>query len=150
LGYQSIFADDRFSCTATTMDATEVCFLDKKLINSLIQNNTQLAMTIIKKLCSDKIRDDEKIVSLHHKNIRERFSELLLSLSTTHGRKEGNRIKLDINLTRNETSKLVGTSNESLIRLISEFRDLNIIEQKGKTIYINNRDELVKWANIKT
>lgn len=91
---------------------------------------------------------ENKLTSLHQKNVRERLAELLLSLKTTHGVKENGRWKIDLKLTREEMATMIGTANETLIRFMTEFKDAGIIEQEGKVIYIVNEEELLNWANI--
>ena len=91
---------------------------------------------------------ENKLTSLHQKNVRERLAELLLSLKATHGVKEKDRWRLDLKLTREEMATMIGTANETLIRFMTEFKDAGIIEQEGKVIFIKDEDELLNWANI--
>ena len=91
---------------------------------------------------------ENKLSSLHQKNVRERLAELLLSLKTTHGVKENDRWKIELKLTREEMATMIGTANETLIRFMTEFKEAGIIEQEGKIIYIKDENELLNWANI--
>jgi len=45
-------------------------------------------------------------------------------------------------------AEMIGTTHETLIRILSEFKDANIIEQNSKMIYIKNEKELFHWAHI--
>lgn len=148
LGHRSLFTDEDFAKTATAMEDTEVCFIDKKYILSLMEKNPSVALNIINKLSRDMGEAEAKLSSLHQKNVRERLAELLLSLKATHGVKEGKRWKIQLKLTREEMATMIGTANETLIRFMTEFKEAEIIEQEGKTIYIKNLDELFEWANI--
>ena len=148
LGHRSLFTDEDFGKTATALEDTEVCFIDKKYILSLIEKNPSVALNIINKLSRDMGHAENKLSSLHQKNVRERLAELLLSLKATHGIKESNRWKLDLKLTREEMATMIGTANETLIRFMTEFKDAGIIEQEGKTIFIKNEQMLLEWANI--
>ena len=148
LGHRSLFTDEDFGKTATAMEDTEVCFIDKKFILSLIQKTPSVALNIINKLSHEMGKAESKLSSLHQKNVRERLAELLISLKATHGMKEGNRWKIELKLTREEMATMIGTANETLIRFMTEFKDAGIIEQEGKIIYIKNENELLNWANI--
>ena len=148
LGHRSLFTDEDFAKTATAMEDTEVCFIDKKYILSLIQKNPSVALNIINKLSRDMGHAENKLSSLHQKNVRERLAELLLSLKTTHGIKESGRWRIELKLTREEMATMIGTANETLIRFMTEFKDAGIIEQDGKVIYIKDEEELLNWANI--
>lgn len=148
LGHRSLFTDDDYMATATAMEDTEVCFIDKKFILKVIQENPSVALHVINKLSRDMGAAEKKLSSLHQKNVRERLAELLLSLKTTHGIVENNRWKIELKLTREEMATMIGTANETLIRFMTEFKDANIIEQEGKTLYIKDEAELLNWANL--
>ena len=148
LGHRSLFTDEDYGKTATAMEDTEVCFIDKKYILGLIEKSPSVALNIINKLSRDMGQAENKLSSLHQKNVRERLAELLLSLKVTHGVKVDDRWKIELKLTREEMATMIGTANETLIRFMTEFKDAGIIEQEGKTIFIKNEDELLEWANI--
>jgi CRP-like cAMP-binding protein len=148
LGHRSLFCEEDFTKTATALEDTEVCFIDKKYILELISKNPSVALNVINKLSHDMGMAENKLSSLHQKNVRERLAELLLSLKATHGVKENNRWKIELKLTREEMATMIGTANETLIRFMTEFKEAGIIEQEGKIIYIKNLEELFVWANI--
>lgn len=149
LGHRSLFTDQYYTATATAIEDTKVCFLDKKFIMKVIQEKPSVSMNIIEKLSADMGAAENKLSSLHQKNVRERLAELFLLLKESHGVKEENgRIRIDLKLTREEMATMIGTANETLIRFISEFKEAGLIEQEGKTIYIANEEELMNWANL--
>lgn len=149
LGHRSLFAKSIYSTTATAIDEIEVYFFEKKYILNLIDNNTTLAKNFINKLSVDMGIAENKLTSLHQKNVRERLAELLLSLKNSHGVREGACVKIDLKLSREEMAEMIGTAHETLIRILTEFKDANIIEQNSKMIYIKNEDELINWAHIR-
>lgn len=148
LGHRSLFTDDDYMATATAMEDTEVCFIDKKFILKVIEENPSVALHVINKLSRDMGAAEKKLSSLHQKNVRERLAELLLSLKATHGIIENNRWKIELKLTREEMATMIGTANETLIRFMTEFKEANIIEQEGKILYIKDEEELLNWANL--
>jgi CRP-like cAMP-binding protein len=148
LGHRSLFTDDNYSATATAMEDTDVCFIDKKYILKIIENNPTVALNVINKLSRDMGFAESKLSSLHQKNVRERLAELLLSLKASHGVKINGKWKIDLKLTREEMATMIGTANETLIRFMTEFKEAGIIEQEGKTIFIKDEEELLNWANL--
>jgi CRP-like cAMP-binding protein len=148
IGHRSLFTDQNYTATATAMEDSTVCFLDKKFIMKAIQEMPSVAMNIIEKLSRDMGAAENKVSSFHQKNVRERLAELLLLLKESHGEQtEDGHIKINIKLTREEMATMIGTANETLIRFISEFKDEGLIEQDGKFIIIKNEDELMNWAD---
>ncbi|MEC7277590.1 MAG: Crp/Fnr family transcriptional regulator [Bdellovibrionota bacterium] len=149
LGHRSLFTDQYYMATATALEDTKVCFLDKKFIMKVINDQPTVSMNIIEKLSADMGAAENKLSSLHQKNVRERLAELLLLLKESHGEKlEDGRTKIVIKLTREEMATMIGTANETLIRFISEFKEAGLIEQEGKIIIIKNEEELIDWANL--
>ena len=61
--------------------------------------------------------------------------------------RENNQIRLNIKLTREEMAAMIGTSQETLVRLITEFKSEGIITQEGKTIFIVDEQRLIEFAN---
>lgn len=149
LGHRSLFTDSHYSATATAMEDTEVCFLDKKFIMKVLEDKPSVSLNIINKLSRDMGAAEEKISSFHQKNVRERLAELFLILKESHGEKlEDGRFRINLKLTREEMATMIGTANETLIRFVSEFKDAGLIEQEGKTLFVVNEPELIEWANL--
>lgn len=148
LGHRSLFSNENYSATATVIEDSNICFIDKKFIYKAIQDEPSVALNLIQKLSREMGAAEAKSASMSQKNVRERLAELLLMLRKTYGVVENKRIKLDIKLTREEIASMVGTANETVIRFISEFKDEGLIEQDGKTIYILNEEKLLEFANL--
>lgn len=149
LGHRSLFTDQFYGATATALEDTKVCFLDKKFIMKVIKDQPSVSMNVIEKLSTDMGAAESKLSSLHQKNVRERLAELLLLLKESHGEKlEDGRIFINLKLTREEMATMIGTANETLIRFISEFKEAGLIAQEGKKIFITNEEKLIEWANI--
>jgi CRP-like cAMP-binding protein len=55
---------------------------------------------------------------------------------------------IKISLTREEIANLVGTATESAIRLISEFKQDELISVDGRNIRILNHDKLKKLGHV--
>lgn len=149
LGHRSIFTDQYYQATATAIEDSHVCFLDKKYIMKLVQEQPSVACNLIGKLGRDLGAAEHKVSAFYQKNVRERLAELLLLLKESHGTEEApNRFRLDIKLTREEMASIIGTASETLIRFMSELKSEGFIEQQGKVIYLINEEGLIDFANI--
>jgi CRP-like cAMP-binding protein len=148
LGHRSIFTDQYYNATATAIEETTVCFIDKKYILKLVQEKPSVACNLIARLGRDLGAAEMRISSFYQKNVRERLAELLLLLKKSHGLEENGRIRLNIKLTREEMASIIGTASETLIRFMTELKQEGFIEQEGKDIFIINEEGLVDFANI--
>lgn len=148
IGHRSIFTDQYYQATATAMEDSTVCFIDKKYIVKLVQESPSVACNLISKLGRDLGASENKIASIGQKNVRERVAELLLLLKNSHGVEVQKGLwKIGLMLTREEMASLVGTATETLIRFISELKDEGIIDQDGKALIIKDEERLLEFAN---
>jgi CRP-like cAMP-binding protein len=148
VGHRSLLSEQHYSATATALEDATVCFIDKKWILQAIQETPSVAINLIKKLSLDMGAAEAKLASMGQRNVRERLAELLLLLKESYGVKENNVFRLDVRLTREEMASMIGVANETLIRFMSEFKELEMIDQKGKIIYITDEKKLVEFANV--
>lgn len=148
VGHRSLLTNQSYQSTATAIEETKVCFFDKSHITGLINNKPQVSLNIIKSLGEDLGAAEGKISSFSQKNVRQRLAELLVILSKDHGQNVDGRIKITINLKREEMASMIGTAPETLIRFIAELRKESLIVQEGKTIFIPNIDALMDFAEI--
>ena len=149
IGHRSLFTGCQLSATATALEDTVVCFIDKKYIIKLVQDNPMVASKVIQQMAKSLGAAQDRVASLAQKSVRERLAELLLLLKQSHGIDLGKgRTKLDIKMTREEMASLIGTAPETLIRLISELREEGILDQEGKVIFICQEDQLMEQAGL--
>lgn len=148
LGHRSLFSNENYSATATVIEEATVCFIDKRFIYNAIHDEPTVALHLIQQLSKEVGQAETRNASMSQKSVRERVAELFLMLKKTYGINEGHRTKLDIKLTREEVASMVGTANETVSRIVSEFKDEKLIEQDGKTIYILNEAKLLELANL--
>ena len=93
LGHRSIFTDSHYSATATAVDETVVCFVDKKYILDLVRENPTVSFKLMSQLSSSLGASENLVASFAQKNVRERLAELLLLLKESHGEKHTGRTK---------------------------------------------------------
>ncbi len=146
LGHRSLFSEQKHHATAVAMEETRACFIDKSFIINLIKDQPSVSLHVIEKLSKDIGDFELRINSMHTKNVRERLAELLLLLKESHGVSEEGRTMINLRLTREEMSTMIGTAPETLIRFISEFKEAGLIEQEGKTIFVKNEEKLIDWS----
>jgi len=149
LGHRSLFTDQYYSATATVLEDSTICFIDKKYILKTLEEHPSVSFNLISKLGKEMGAAENKVASFHQKNVRERLAELLLLLKGSHGEEvEPGRWKLDIKLTREEMASMIGTANETLIRFLSELKEEGIVAQEGKTLFVVDEEKLVEFANL--
>lgn len=144
LGYRSVLSDEPVSLTVTALKDMEACFIPKKEILDAIQNNPKFSLDIMKTVCHDLRDANISLSNMAQKTVKERLADTLIFLKETFDEDENGY--LDIVLTREEISSVIGTATESAIRLLSEFKKKGLIALDGKMIKILDEVELLKLS----
>jgi CRP-like cAMP-binding protein len=97
-------------------------------------------------VCRELREANDYITDIAQKTVRERLAEVLLLLKDNFELDNANT--LQISLTREELANMVGTATESVIRLLSEFKQDNLIDLQGRKIKFINVAGLTKVANL--
>jgi CRP-like cAMP-binding protein len=146
-GQRSLFTDENYNSSAIAIEDTLVCFHEKEYFFSLIKKYPSIALELLTQISYEMGITENNTVNLVHKNARERLALLLLDLQKSYGKPEGDKIRLDIKLTREEMAAMIGTTHETLVRLFTEFKNEQIILQDGKTIFIIDLNKLKIFSN---
>jgi CRP/FNR family transcriptional regulator len=104
-------------------------------------------MAMLKMISHDLKEAEHKITNLAQKPNRERLAEALLFLKETYGF-ESDGATINVTLSREEISNLVGTATETTIRMLSEFKKDKMIDFIGKKIRLLNTKEIIRTADI--
>ncbi|OIP02326.1 MAG: hypothetical protein AUJ97_06125 [Bacteroidetes bacterium CG2_30_32_10] len=132
LGIPTTFGDKINQYSATAIEDTSVCFIDANHFKKLIHDNGKFAYELIIDLCRNELLDDLRCVNQSQKQIPGRIAETLLSLSQHIYHKN----TFILPLSRNELGDLIGTSRESISRILTDLCNEGIIDLKAKEITI--------------
>lgn len=148
LGYRSLFSDEPYHATAEVLEDASVCCIDKKSFFPVLLKNPDLALAVIKKLAVELRTAEDLATSIAHKSVRERMAELLLILKESYGKPDRKGIRIDLRLSREEMADMIGVTQETAIRLLSEFKKDGLIDVKERDITILDHKALIETAHI--
>lgn len=147
IGYEAIMTNKPSESSAATVVESVLCYIPGEELTKLFTSNNEFAVTLMQISCKHINESYDFILELGQKTVRERLAMILLRLMDTFDLDEEKRLK--IALTREDLANMVGTATESIIRLLSEFKALNLIELQGRYIKMMNIQELIKISNIR-
>lgn len=148
IGLKALVTGNNHTTSASALEDSYVCFVTKTDFFQLMVKYPEFTRLLILTL-SQLIEEAElKMTSLAQKPVKERLAEALIFLNKSFNAKSTNPDKTYLNLTRNDLSNIIGTAPETVIRLLSEFKDEKLISIKGRKIFITNNEELTRLANI--
>lgn len=152
LGEGSIFAevtlfnDVSYPATVETMENSEIGIILNKDIEKMILSNNELALQIIKVLSKRLYRSQKTIKDMAFSDTYNRTSRTLLDLCERHGKETKTGIEIDIGITRQDIANMVGTSRETVSRIISDLKKEGVVDTSAKKIIIIDKGELEKCA----
>ena len=144
-GLRALISGWNYSTAAVTLEDSVVCLIPKRPFLKITLKHPDVSHCLMVFLSSMLEDAESKLLSLAQKPVRERLAETLLTLHHVFNKNGGNN---HINLSRSDLANIVGTAPESVIRLLSEFKDENLIDISGRKISVLNFEELKKIGRI--
>lgn len=135
LGYVDLIKESRHTESAAALEEAEVSLIPKEDFIALLYANRDVSSQLIKMLANNIAEKEEQLLHLAYNSVRKRVADavLLLAEKTDSG---------DINILRDDLARIVGTAKESVIRMLTEFKEDGYIDIKEGIIVVKNRDKL--------
>jgi CRP-like cAMP-binding protein len=146
IGFRSVLSNELACTSAEVLDDAVTCYIPSETLVYLVKNNGNFSIDLMQLTCKELGEANAYITDIAQKTVRERLAEILIHLKNEFGL-DDNKI-LQISLTREELANIVGTATESVIRLLSEFKQDRLIELNGRKIRILDESGLVRIGNV--
>jgi CRP/FNR family transcriptional regulator, polysaccharide utilization system transcription regulator len=134
LGLLSFYGNTLHQFSASAVEECEIGYIEIGIFNRILKKNGTFAMELIRLVSREGLYMFEKLLRLSHKQLPGRIADVILYFSETINKNE----EFDFPLTRRELAELAGTTKESFIRTLAEFKNDKIIELNGTHVRINS------------
>lgn len=141
LGYHAILCNERYQDSCETIEDSYVWFISIDNFNSFLESCPSFQEALIRNLSHEFGVLANVIAVLAQKSLSKRLAIFLLILE---GKFRVN--SSDIKVSREDLSNIIGTTRESLGRLLKEFKDQELIGINNRSITILNRESLFEIA----
>ncbi len=139
-GFHSLLGDEPEVTACESLTDSEVCLIPGGAFKEAISRNKDLADLLIKKTCDELKNSYNSLVELSQRTVRGRLANLLLKLHDLFNTSSDEAIPLVIS--RLDMARWIGTSKESVSRLITEFKNDDIIRFDRRELIIANKEKL--------
>lgn len=144
LGYKAFLNHGEFSASAEALEESHIRFIDKNDFMEILNKYPNFAMILLEIMAKEIKCYREVVNSLAYKTSNERIIDLLINLKNTFGVLEKNGYyRIDVQLSREEISNMIGSTLETGVRLLSWLKEKNVIETNNKYIYIKDLKSLI-------
>jgi CheY-like chemotaxis protein len=145
IGYNAILEETNYNESAAALEDTEVCIVPKEDFFKLIYKNSTVSQKFIKMLADSLSEKEEALLKLAYNSVRKRVAEALITLKNRY--QKNNDANFNMAISREDLSNIAGTSTETAIRTLSDFKEEKLIEINGGNITILNVEKLERMKN---
>lgn len=144
-GYESLMLQQRYSDCTETLEETEVVLINKDRFFEILYRKPAIASQFIKLLSGNVREKEEQLLGFAYDTVRKRVANSLIQVAekTMTDQEQDECL---IRISRDDLAALAGTANETISRMLSDFKDEKLITKEGNAIRILSMKRL---RNIK-
>lgn len=140
-GYEAILENSNYGESAMALEDSELTVIPRHDFLTLLHGHPEISRTFVSMLCKKIAEKEAQLLNLAYNSVRQRTAEALLKIHTL-------KEKDVVSISRDDLAKMVGTASESVIRVLSDFREEGIISIDGGKINVlhpHKLEQVVKW-----
>lgn len=139
LGVAAVVSGRSYEATAETQEPSEISFLRHSDLLRLMRQHGEIALWVTQHISADYASTCREIRDLIlSDSASEKLARLLVGW-LDQNTKSKNPSQVKMALTHEEIGQMIGSSRETVSRLLAGFKKQHLIQQTGSTIVIPNR-----------
>ncbi len=143
-GFRSVILKEKACTSVEVLSDAALGFMPENVVLELIRNNPAFAYELMQIACKELGESNRSIRNIAQRSVKKRLAEILLMLATDFGMESDGTLRLSIS--REDLGNFAGTATETIIRLLSEYKNEGLVESKGRKIKLLDIGKLKKIA----
>jgi len=140
--HTGLFDPSPYPATAEALVDTQLLAIPVRSFERLVMSTPAIALKMMR-VMGDKIRElQEKLQVLSGQDVRNRALSFLLNLAEQHGERRESGIVINLPMTHQEFASSVGTSRETINRLLNQWSKDNLLKASRNRIVIMDLEAL--------
>ena len=135
-GEMSLLDGKPRSATVVSMDNAKIQMIRRVEFYRLLEDHPRIALRLLEELASRLRKADERIESLAILDVTGRIAGILLQLAEERGVRENNEVLIKSRPTHQELANMVGTTRETVTRVLKQLEEKDYIMMNGKDVTI--------------
>lgn len=149
LGASATILGKPYEVSAETIEPAQLNFIKRDDFLKFLNAHADACMHTAQQLSEKYHSAQREIRSLGlSQTTGEKLAKLLLDWCDRGGEPTSKGIRLKVLLTHEEIAQMIGTTRETVTRLLSDFKRRKLIDVKGSTVNVLSRDDLAKMVSI--
>jgi len=147
LGLSATVSGKSYELTAETLAPCQVNFVKREDFLRFLKEHSDACLRVAEQLSEryNSTCHEVRALGLAH-SAGERLAKLLLEWSAKNGEAAKAEPRVNLTLTHEEISQMIGTSRETVTRLLADLKRRQIVQAKGSTLLIRNHAALKAMA----
>jgi CRP/FNR family transcriptional regulator, cyclic AMP receptor protein len=149
LGASATILGKPYEVSAETIEPAQLNFIKRDDFLKLLGTNAEACMHTAQQLSEKYHSAQREIRSLGlSQTTSEKLAKLLLDWCARGGEETSKGIRLKVLLTHEEIAQMIGTTRETVTRLLSDFKRKKIIDVKGSSVFVMEKASLETMVSI--
>ncbi len=139
LGHRGFGGNWKYPISALTLEETEVSFIPVDVLNTVAKTNTAFTYQLMM-FFAEELRKSE--ATIKHYPVKNLVARAILDNYKAFGFESEDSTRLSYTLSRKDIASKAGTTYETVVRTLAEFKKNGIIKIDGKAIHIADMEGL--------
>lgn len=149
LGGSAVLLQKSYEISAETIEPCQVNFIRTEEFMAWIQNDKEAMMSVARQLSVDYYAAQREIRSFGlAQTTSEKLARLVLDWCDESGEQTDKGIRLKVLLTHEEIAQMIGTTRETVTRLLTSLRTKKVIDVKGSTFNVVRPEALEAMVTV--
>ncbi|MCW2514339.1 MAG: regulatory protein [Mycobacterium sp.] len=147
-GDLSVFDPGPRTASATALTKASAVMMDRATLRIWLNAHPEVAKRLLRVLARRLRRTDDDLSDLIFTDVPCRVAKQLLRLTQRFGVRQGSSVRVDHGLSQEEIAQLVGSSRETVNKIMTDFARRRWIRLKGKSLLVTDSASLVRRARL--
>jgi CRP/FNR family transcriptional regulator len=149
LGASATILGKPYEVSAETLEPAQLNFIKRDEFLKFLGTHAEACMHTAQQLSEKYHSAQREIRSLGlSQTTGEKLATLLLDWCDRNGEATAKGVRLKVLLTHEEIAQMIGTTRETVTRLLSDFKKKKIIDVKGSTVFVLAKQNLEHMVSI--
>jgi CRP/FNR family cyclic AMP-dependent transcriptional regulator len=149
LGLPSVMSGKPYRSTAETVTPSQLKFVKREDFKRFMEEHREVSFNVARQLIEECESDATQIRALGLANsAAERLANLLLAWCQESGSPSASGMRFPVMMTHEEISQLIGTSRETVTRLLKNFREKKILTVRRSSMTLHKKDALEELLDL--
>lgn len=149
LGASATILGKPYEVSAETIEPSQLNFIKREDFLKYLNSHAEACLHTAQQLSEKYHSAQREIRSLGlSQTTSEKLARLLLDWCERGGEQTTKGIRIKVLLTHEEIAQMIGTTRETVTRLLSDFKKKKIIDVKGSSLFVMSRPSLENLVSV--